>query len=352
MCKHVCACIHALRPAATTSRRASIARHKMLTAALSLTRNSATRMPRIITSECDTCTVNVHDYDTTELVRSVTLPERVLGLALSPCQSYLAVATWGQGCHILSPDDLSTVAVLDTYHTNASDFSPDGNYLAVVSRANDAVLFSIIDGGFNSRAEGKGSLRSMYTIAFSPDSRHVASGSADNCATLWSVPELTKLRTFAFQQADEINFVMFLSDCRLATCRDDHTIRIWDIEAGQCTTVLRHHTSAVRHLAMSPDRTMFASVGWDTRLNTYDAATASLRSAFTPGAAFVNCVCFLDHSTVLFGEFNRPISAVDASSGCVVKTFQPTLKKPTGIVVLRDRPGLHCSSSCRDCYCI
>ena len=79
----------------------------MLTAALSLTHNSATRMPRIITSECDTHTVNVHDYDTTELVRSVTLPERVLGLALSPCLSYLAVATWGQGCHILSPDDLN-----------------------------------------------------------------------------------------------------------------------------------------------------------------------------------------------------------------------------------------------------
>ena len=299
-------------------------------------------MPRIISSECDSHSVYVHDYDTAELVRSATLPERVLGLALSPSQSYLAVATWGQGCHILNADDLSTVAVLNTYHTNASDFSLNGDYLAVVSRANDANLYSIGDDGvFRFIAEGKGSLRSMFSIAFSPDSRHVASGSADSFATLWSVPELAKLRTFACQSStDEINFVIFLSDLKLATCSDDAVLRVCDIEAGQCLSELTYHTSAVRHAAVSHDRAMFASVGWDRKLNVYDASSCSLQSTLEPGRAYVNCVCFLDHRTVLFGEFGRSISAVELSSGNVVKEFQPALKKPTGIVVLRDGQGM------------
>lgn len=91
----------------------------------------------------------------------------------------------------------------------------------------------------------------------------IASGSRDSSARIWDVrtqQETHRLTSFrgpvqcvAF---DEANGLLLASS-------SDKTIQAYDIRAGKISTVLTHHSKAVRNIACFSDRNAFVSVGAD-----------------------------------------------------------------------------------------
>jgi WD40 repeat protein len=70
----------------------------------------------------------------------------------------------------------------------------------------------------------------VYSVAFSPDGKHVISGSQDN------------------------------------------TLRLWDVRSGKSIgSPFKGHTQAVYSVAFSPDGTKIASGSWDKTLRLWDA---------------------------------------------------------------------------------
>lgn len=96
----------------------------------------------------------------------------------------------------------------------------------------------------------------VSSIAFSPDSKILASGSYDSSIKLWDVLTGTELRTLIGHRS-VVEAVAFSPDGQLvASGSDDNTVRLWEISTGQ--EVRSWSVDFSRSLAFSPDGQMLA----------------------------------------------------------------------------------------------
>jgi len=103
----------------------------------------------------------------------------------------------------------------------------------------------------------------VWSVAFSPDGRTLASGYYDKTIKLWEVATGRELRSLA-GHIDKVISVAFSPDGRtLASGSIDETIRLWEVATGREVRTLRGHTNGVNSVAFSPDGRTLASGGID-----------------------------------------------------------------------------------------
>ena len=117
----------------------------------------------------------------------------------------------------------------------------------------------------------------IWTFAFSPDRKILASGSDDMTIRLWDAitgNEMLTLPTYtnqvfavAFSPDGKILAGGSVYDSQLG--RSD-LIRLWEIPSGRILTTLAGHTSTVRRLRFSPDGKILASSGDDGTILLWD----------------------------------------------------------------------------------
>src|SRR5262249_27501864 len=137
-------------------------------------------------------------------------------------------------------------------------------------------------------------------LAFSPDSRNLATVSEDRSVRLWEVPSGRKVSTFHGHSL-EVWAVAFRPDGReVATGSSDGSIRFWDLQTRRPVVV--EHTGAVARLAFRRDglrvlsdpgffTKSMATKGWNPLTGELDSALAGtsfekLPAEFVPGSDF------------------------------------------------------------------
>jgi WD40 repeat protein len=180
--------------------------------------------------------IMLHDSATGQAVRTFAFPERRLHwgrqpLAFSPDGSTLALG-WGEpivrrwdvasGQELPAfPGDLSSVA--------AVGYSPDGKILAAGLDlwGEDYVrLWNATTGEKKATFEGP-----VAGLAFSPDSRLLATAGGDGCLRLRQASTGRLLGTFCWHQSD-IDAVAFSPDGRwLATGAKEDRVKLWPVDA-------------------------------------------------------------------------------------------------------------------------
>jgi WD40 repeat protein/serine/threonine protein kinase len=154
-------------------------------------------------------------------------------------------------------------------------FSPDGRRLATVSDDKELKLWEAETG--REMATFRGHTQPIWCVAFSPDGRLVASGSADfgqrpdGELKVWDAQTGRELYSRG-GHIDGVLSVTFSPDGRrLVTGGFDGIVKLWDARTGQEALALRGHLDAVRSVVFSPDGHRLITPSDDGAVRVWDA---------------------------------------------------------------------------------
>ncbi len=152
-------------------------------------------------------------------------------------------------------------------------FSPDGKMVASGSRDKSIILWDVkshqpIGEPF------KGHSESVLSVAFSPDGSLLASGGGDKTVILWDVKSHQPIAPSLSGHAGRVYSVAFSPDGKmLASGSQDQTIILWDVKTRQSIAPALKSNYGVITVAFSPNGKLLASGGESKTIILWDVAT-------------------------------------------------------------------------------
>ncbi|VDB86472.1 unnamed protein product [Peniophora sp. CBMAI 1063] len=155
-------------------------------------------------------------------------------------------------------------------------FSPDGRHIASGSFDSMVRIWDLDDVETVTTCEGHSDV--VWTVAFSPDGKSVASGSGDGKIRIWDVGTGGQSGEPFSGHAEWVRSVMFSSDGRhLLSGSNDNELRIWDVATGETVgEVFSGHEMRVYSAAFSPDDRWIVSSSRDYSVRIWDVETRRL----------------------------------------------------------------------------
>ncbi|MEI6610667.1 MAG: caspase family protein [Deltaproteobacteria bacterium] len=217
--------------------------------------------------------------------------------------------------------------------------------------------------------------RKIYSVAFSPDGKHVLSGSENNTIKLWDAATGKEIRTFkapaAKREGSDLIFSLAFSPdglYALSGCTDK-TLKLWEVATGREIRQFTGHADWVKSVAFSPDGHYALSGGTCKRTQTqsgntttinlqgaqcdknlilWELATGRELRTLTGHTNDVSSVAFSpDGKYALSGSWDSTLKLWDVSTGREIRSFEG---KNTGRVnsVAFSSDGKHIISATRD----
>nr|MBF6613202.1 PD40 domain-containing protein [Chloroflexota bacterium] len=291
----------------------------------------------------------VIDASTYQQIYRLSINGQVNDIVFSPDGQSIA-ATGGAGTAIWTAATGQVVRLLNQeYQQSSIAFSPDGRYIVTASNSIDALLGGILGGSTNNTATDvlgrstrytamvwdatgdrelptlSGHTDAIWTAAYSPNQRYVATASQDGTTRIWDANSGQSLSTLKGHSRG-VDSVAWSPDGRtIATASQDGTVKIWDSSNWQELRTLRGHTDIVRSVEYSPDGRTILTASDDATARVWDAAT---------GQEIFKLCC---HNTAVFSAAYNPdgsliatvsldgwIKIWDAVTGKTLHQFQNT----------------------------
>ncbi|KAI9731430.1 MAG: hypothetical protein M1818_007820 [Claussenomyces sp. TS43310] len=168
----------------------------------------------------------------------------------------------------------------------------------------------------------EGHSSSVNSIAFSHDSKLLASASSDKTVRVWDAATGQALQTLK-GHTSSVYSVTFSHDSKLlASASSDKTVQVWDAATGQALQTLEGHSSSVNSIAFSHNSKLLASASSDQTVQVWDAATSQALQTLK-GHSSVNSVAFSHDSKLLASaSSDKTVQVWDAATGQALQTLK------------------------------
>ncbi|KAF4510681.1 hypothetical protein G6O67_002556 [Ophiocordyceps sinensis] len=210
--------------------------------------------------------------------------------------------------------------------------SPNGKLLAVTLHQDNLRTIRVLDAAIGTVQQTlKGHLTMIDSLAFSPDGKLVASGSADGIVRLWNAVRSRVQETPGDDSSSTRIFHMALSpDGRtVALDREANTMRIltaaattielWDMSKGVLLQTLEGHSKTIQAVVFPPETGRLLSTSEDaTRL--WDLTTGTYLETLDPN--LINAAAFSpDGKLVALASYDNSIGLWDAAATTILRVL-------------------------------
>ncbi|MDE0021100.1 MAG: Ig-like domain-containing protein [Candidatus Poribacteria bacterium] len=162
----------------------------------------------------------------------------------------------------------------------------------------------------------------VWSVAYSPDSAALASGSDDNTIRIWNPNTGKTLRTLMEHTGSIVSVAYSPDGSRLASASADNTIMVWNPNTGDLLQTLIGHTDTVRSAAYSPDGSRLASASRDDTVRIWNPNTGDLLQTLPGHADYVRSVAYSpDGSRLASGSDDDTIRIWNPNTGDTLRTL-------------------------------
>jgi WD domain, G-beta repeat/Planctomycete cytochrome C len=254
----------------------------------------------------------------------------VASVAFSPDGKFLATGSYRQVTiwDLASAQPVKTLTnLLGT--VNDLRFSPDGRLLAIAggqpSAKGDLRLYSVADWKLLAMLGGHDDV--VFSVAFHPDGKRLASASFDKTVRIWNLTTHRTERTLT-GHSDFVYAVAFSPDGKwLVSASKDRSVKLSETDTGKSRFTFSGMEQDVLAVAVSPDGKNVVSSGFDTGLYWWNAETGQRVRLQNGHGIAVHEICFSkDGKWVVSAGADKTVRLWDGTTGAPVRTM------PTGSI--------------------
>ncbi len=204
----------------------------------------------------------------------------------------------------------------------ALTWSPDSRRIASASADKTVQVWDAVDGGQVYIYRGHDGF--VWAVAWSPDSRRIASGSSDSTVQVWDAVTGARISTYRGLTTTAPTWfsVAWSPDgTHIASGGSDGMVQVWDANSGGQAYTYHGHADNVKSVAWSPDGTRIASASSDGTVQVWNAANGMLAYTYLGHSGPVETVAWSpDGKRIASGGRDTTVQVWDAVGGGHVRT--------------------------------
>jgi WD40 repeat protein len=174
---------------------------------------------------------------------------------------------------------------------------------------------------------------SVSNVIATMDGRRAVSGSQDNTLRIWDLETGQCLRTMkghgsGYQCMGMTRPSMTPDGRRVVSGHVDHALRLWDLETGQCLRTMKGHADDIRSVSMTPDGRRAVSGSVDRTVRLWDLETGQCLRTMKGHADDIRSVSITpDGRRALSASWDTTLRLWDLESGACLLALNHTSER-------------------------
>ncbi|KAL5589207.1 hypothetical protein FOBRF1_015735 [Fusarium oxysporum] len=161
-------------------------------------------------------------------------------------------------------------------------------------------------------------------VAFSPDSKLMASASEDETVRLWQVGDDEKIRNSNSSDGSILAWTVSSNRALIASVSNDH-VQLWRTDNGECIQKLKGHDDSILSVTFSPNTRFLASSSYDGTVRLWKVDTGECSQTLEGHVRFATSMAFsADSKRLATSSWEEFIRLWDVNSGifdCIRRRF-------------------------------